>query len=732
MVYDSVLHGFPYFSQNDERWSSVPYGSSGRGIGGAGCGPTAMAMILRSYGYDVTPADVAQMFIVAMGGYKTTEGGTCFPYVGRKYGLTVRQTSSISAVTSALRSGIPVVANPHGPCDFTQGGHYIVLCGIDANNNISVNDPNGANYQKCRSRTWTPDYISWCCTQQNPADGFWIISKDGQGSINGNFGGTAKIELPVQFVIEVPSGLGKSYSYETWNREEYGYTAWLYDQKRLIETAKSRGDYSFDSEGYGKVGERYAVAMTSTFGAVGDYVDIYCADGTIYKAVIGDEKSQEYVDWDHDPANKYGHDNGQTIVEFMTNWPATPIHANRPGNGGVTKVVNYGSYFDNPEYASGRTMSSYAASGSGESGQKEITSEQVMELYGEQMAVRQNPLESRRAGEASEIELYIISRDGNIYRPLVEEGIDWETVYSGTPAQLTFTVVKDDNINFYEGDQIAFKYNGAPVFLGYLFKKSRSKDGRISCTAYDQTRYLQNQNSMVYSDKTATEVIEMIAKDFSLSVGSLVDTAEKIPLRVEDNATLFEIIDYALNYTSNKTGVWYTLYDSFGKLTLTKSDDLKTGCVITAENAEGYSYETSINEGTYTRIKRYYDNSETGVKEIYAYDESAKRPYYGVLQLCEKIEDDAVDSFKADAEQQMKRELDEYSDPTRTLDISGVVGDIAVRGGSIVQVALNLGDIALNSEKDGHSYICESVKHHFVYGKHTMDVHLTGGGYRFT
>lgn len=364
---------------------------------------------------------------------------------------------------------------------------------------------------------------------------------------------------------------------------------------------------------------------------------------------------------------------------------------------------------------------------------KEITQEKSMAAYGKQMAERTNRFAKRKSVEkkSPDIELYLTNSAGVIYKPVVADGISWETAYSGTPAQLTFTVIKDENISFDEGSQAVFKFRGAPIFYGFVFKKSRDKDGNIKCTCYDQTRYLQNKNSMVYSDKTATDVIKMLAKDFSLSVGGLVDTSEKIPLRLEDNTSLFDIIKYALNYTTWKTGTWYTFYDDFGKLTLKKSVDMKSNCVITQDNAENFDYTSSINESTYTRIKKYYDNTETGVREIYTYDESGKRPQYGVLQLCEKIDDENIAAFKAGAENQMKRELAQYAAPTRTLEIKGVSGDVMVRGGSIVYVTMNLGDIVIDSQQSGHYFICDSVKHTFSNDKHTMDVYLTGGGYRF-
>lgn len=536
-----------------------------------------------------------------------------------------------------------------------------------------------------------------------------------------------KTTLPAKSTIPVPSGLGKYYVYETWNREEHGMSAWREgsNQKKLIDAAKSAGVYSFDKSGYGKIGERYVVAVTSTFGDVGDYIDIYCADGTTYKAVIGDIKNQGDAG-----CTKWGHSNGQVVVEWMTNWAASPVHKNRNSDGGIIKIVNYGSYFTYPEYAKDGYVSPEDTGGtSGTS--KSITQQQNVASYGEQAAIRLNEFEGRKSTLAPDTELYIIAHDGTIYKPMVADGITWETSYSGAPGQLTFTVIPDENISFFEGSQVVFKYKTAPLFYGFIFTKKRDKDGGIECIAYDQIRYMQNKTSLVYSDKTATEVIQMLARDFSLQTGVLEDTVEKIPLRVEDNSAALDIIEYALDYTANRTGVWYVFYDDFGKLTLRKSTDMTTDCVIVKGSMENYNYTTSIGESTYTRIRKYYDNKDTGIKEIYSYDESAAKPYYGVLQLLEKIDDTDIADFRANAEELMKNELAQYAAPTRTLELSGVEGDVTVRGGSPVNVALDLGDITVNSEESGVRFVCDSVKHSFSGGRHSMDVNLTGGGYRF-
>ena len=148
--------------------------------------------------------------------------------------------------------------------------------------------------------------------------------------------------------IEVPAGLGKYYTYMNWDT----ITNMDTKQGQLIQQAGK----NYNAEGYGMIGQRYALAMTSTFGSIGDYVDVYMADGTIIHGILADEKSQVVTAWDSNPANKWGHDQGQSIVEFVVNWSSG--HGNPPGNGGVVKVVNLGNYFGDPSFSGQGSASS--------------------------------------------------------------------------------------------------------------------------------------------------------------------------------------------------------------------------------------------------------------------------------------------------------------------------------------------------------------------------------------
>mgnify|MGYP007112105293 CR=1 FL=1 len=106
------------------------------------------------------------------------------------------------------------------------------------------------------------------------------------------------------------------------------------------------------------------------------------------------------------------------------------------------------------------------------------------------------------------VDVELLIQHGNkVFQPVVEEGITWSTERKNTPGQLTFKVIKDDIINFTEGDAVRMKVNGTGVFYGFVFKKKRDKQGIITVTAYDQLRYLKNKDTYVYTNKTASEPV---------------------------------------------------------------------------------------------------------------------------------------------------------------------------------------------------------------------------------
>ena len=143
-----------------------------------------------------------------------------------------------------------------------------------------------------------------------------------------------------------------------------------------------------------------------------------------------------------------------------------------------------------------------------------------------------------------EMELLIQWKD-TCYQPVVHDDVKWSLERKGAPGKLEFTVLKDDTLKFEEGAVVRLRIDSTNVFFGFVFKKSYDKEKNIKVTAYDQLRYLKNKDTYVYKNKTATELVRMIANDFNLNVGQMDDTYHKIATKVEDNQTLFDIIQNA-------------------------------------------------------------------------------------------------------------------------------------------------------------------------------------------
>ena len=73
---------------------------------------------------------------------------------------------------------------------------------------------------------------------------------------------------------------------------------------------------------------------------------------------------------------------------------------------------------------------------------------------------------------------------------------------------------------------------------------------------------------------------------------------------------LFQHQQQALDETEGKNRVAY--YDDAGKLTLKNINTMKLNLLIDEETGENFSYESSIDEQTYNKIKLAYNDEKTG------------------------------------------------------------------------------------------------------------------------
>lgn len=313
------------------------------------------------------------------------------------------------------------------------------------------------------------------------------------------------------------------------------------------------------------------------------------------------------------------------------------------------------------------------------------------------------------------VELFI-QHNSTIQFPVVKEGARLTLERKGTPGKLEFTVVKGPGLNFAEGDPVKLTVNGTAMFYGFVFKKKRDKGGTIDVVAYDQLRYLKNKDTITEEGLKASDLLKRIATDFRLNLGTVEDTGYTLETIVEENQTLFDMIQGALDETLMNTKQLYVLYDDAGKLTLKNINTMKLNLLIDEETGENFSYESSIDEQTYNKIKLAYNDEKTGKRELFIAQDGAKMNQWGVLQYFEEVQTKTGASAKADALLKL------YDQKTRKLTIQNAFGDVRVRAGSAVVVALNLGDIVTNNYM-----VVNKVTHTFKGDEHMMALDLIGG-----
>ena len=169
-----MINGFIYFNQGDDEWND-----NGYHMKQAGCGPTSMAVVISSLTDQwVTPVDAAVWAYDH--GYYSSAGSShaLIPALSKEYKLDCEGVGTdASKIRNALEDGNPVVCLM-GPGYFTKGGHFMVLVGIDEDDNVTVADVGSRERSKYKYQL--EDIISQ--SKSASAGGpFWIISNPEQG-----------------------------------------------------------------------------------------------------------------------------------------------------------------------------------------------------------------------------------------------------------------------------------------------------------------------------------------------------------------------------------------------------------------------------------------------------------------------------------------------------------------------------------------------------------------------
>lgn len=172
-----LVDGFAIYDQYDPQWADKPYGGSAT-IGGSGCGPSAMAMIITALtGKTVTPLDTATYG--AANGTAANDGldGSYWnvqTIIGENWGLKSENIgASVNEINSAIQGGALIITSGSGAAPFTSGGHYIVIRAVTPEGKWLIGDSNGSKGAENSKTEWDPETILNGIAEGN----VWAVTK---------------------------------------------------------------------------------------------------------------------------------------------------------------------------------------------------------------------------------------------------------------------------------------------------------------------------------------------------------------------------------------------------------------------------------------------------------------------------------------------------------------------------------------------------------------------------
>lgn len=313
------------------------------------------------------------------------------------------------------------------------------------------------------------------------------------------------------------------------------------------------------------------------------------------------------------------------------------------------------------------------------------------------------------------LEILLDNREGNVLDiSQLVSSVTWKTVRIGRPGSLDLRLIKYNDLKIDPGAVIRVRNGANNVFYGYVFVIDRGSDDEVQITAYDQVRYLLSNDTYVYANATATEIIRKIAQEFGLKTGEIANTNYRITTMVEDNQKALDVIFKALDLTLIATGNAFVFYDDFGFLTLRNANDMAVDVAIGDESlAYAYSYKRSIDDDTYNRIKLVQNNKETNRRDVYIAQDSSNIARWGRLQYFQVV-DEKMNSAQI---KELLNTLIQLKNRERKSFRIDALGDLRIRAGNYVPIIL--------SELDINQYfLVDECTHRWDGDAHTMQLTL--------
>lgn len=243
---------------------------------------------------------------------------------------------------------------------------------------------------------------------------------------------------------------------------------------------------------------------------------------------------------------------------------------------------------------------------------------------------------------------------------------------NGVCRVLEFEVAYSDQLANFLGQPVELWYNGERWFFGFLLRRGKTHDRKVTFKAYDPLFYFKRtQDDYYIKNQTATQGFQYLAEQVGVKVYKLEDTGAVFEALYYSNSTPDKIaVDLmARTYKANTKKFWYRYnpgVDEEGVYLYERTIPAKVWAFTVGINLTSASIEESVEE-TCSVIKLV--NRETG-KTVYEINNEA------LLQYGHQIHFEEIDKDKADTMESYAKELlAKLSVVTTTMNIEGVNPD---------------------------------------------------------